>query len=350
MGYGALGGLINGLQEVAGVEIDATCDSAHDIPSMWAEAFPDLPLATLRINGTGTSVASISPDGSYGVIQSSINSTYTPFNSTAILFRWISMYAEVDASGRGTLLIADNSGVATSCTWQVTPYLVYVEMRNYTAFVYALSDAPAPTTPAPVGRGVFSTVRGIGEAVRLGASLYPPSKGYLSPVEYNLYPSPEIVMEVILADGLKSALTQYTKWCASATDRCRTAGFDICNSNNRTVQEHWHFGNQYGLGVPAIALNLIFGLYALWVVWIARRPRVKRVEPFKVVNAFKLGLDTAMGKEDGNGEEFWALHNGRVGVRRESWTVVEESEESEEALLDPTHENPGEPRTSGLPI
>ncbi|KAJ7452627.1 hypothetical protein FB451DRAFT_1282727 [Mycena latifolia] len=341
-GYGAVGGLINGLQEVAGIEIDASCDSSHDLPSVWASVFPDLPMATLSINGTGTSVASISSDGAHAVIQSSVNSTYTPFNSTAISFKWTSMYAAVNASGNGALFITDNSGLSSSCTWVAIPRLVYVEMRGYIAFATDWDDAP--TAPAPVGRAVFATVRGIAEAVRLGASLYAPSKGYPSPAEAGWYPSPDIIMEDILADGLKSALTQYSMWCLGDTGRCRSAGITICNSNNRTVQEHWHFGNEHFLGIPAIILNLVFGLYALWVVFkMARRPRVEGVKPFKVVDGFKMGLDTTTAKDEGNGEEFWALHHGRVGARGESWTVVEkaeESEDSESVLLDPTGVNP----------
>ncbi|KAJ7621693.1 hypothetical protein DFH06DRAFT_1232486, partial [Mycena polygramma] len=320
IGYGALGGLVNGLQEVAGIEIDGWCDSSRDLPSVWASVFPDLPLEALSINRTGTSVSSIASDGSHAVIQSSINSTYTPLNSTSVSFSWTYMYAAVNASGSGAIFIADNSGLSTSCTWIATPRLVHVGITNYIAVAVSIDDAP--TAPAPVGRAIYATLRGIAQAVRLGASLYAPSRGS---------PNPDIIMETLLADGLKSALTQYAGWCGLNTDRCGAAGITICNSYNRTVQEHWHFGNEYFLGIPAIILNIAFGVYALWVLCrAARRPRVKGVQPFKVVNGFKIGLDTSTAKHEGNVDGFWALHNGRVGVRGESWTMVEEPEEAQE--------------------
>ncbi|KAJ7866552.1 hypothetical protein B0H14DRAFT_2732425, partial [Mycena olivaceomarginata] len=327
IGYGALGGLVNGLQEVAGIEINAWCDSSRDLPSVWASVFPDLPLTALNINGTGTTVASIASDGSRAVIQSSVNSTYTPFNSTSVSFRWTSMYTVANASGSGAMFIADNSGLSTGCTWVATPRFVHIEIRGKIAFASDIEDAP--TAPAPVGRAVYATLRGIAEAVRLGASLYAPSKGYPSIIE-GWYPIPAIIMETLLADGLKSALTQYSASCwsnpreknpisVSNTDRCRAAGIPICNSNNRTVQEHWHFGNEHLLGIPAIVLNLVFGLYALWVLGrVVGRPRVKGVEPFQVVNGFKIGLDTSTAQHEGNADGFWALHKGRVVVRGES--------------------------------
>ncbi|KAJ7431635.1 hypothetical protein B0H11DRAFT_2210122 [Mycena galericulata] len=320
IGYGALGGLINALQDVAGIEIDVWCDSSHDLPSVWASVFPDLPLDALSVGRTGTSVSSIASAGSHAVIQSSVNSTYTPFNSTSVSFSWTSMYAAVNASGSGALFIADNSGLSTSCTWTATPRLVHVEITNYVAVAASIDDAP--TAPAPVGRAIYATVQGIAEAVRLGASLYTSTGS----------PSPDTIMATLLADGLKSALTQYGGWCWINTDRCGAAGITICNSNNRTVQEHWHFGNEHFLGFPAIILNITFGLYALYVLYrVARRPRVKGVEPFKVVNGFKIGLDTSTAKHEGNVDGFWALHQGRVGVRGESWTIVEEAEEAEES-------------------
>ncbi|KAJ7826480.1 hypothetical protein B0H14DRAFT_2817272 [Mycena olivaceomarginata] len=319
IGYGALGGLVNGLQEVAGIEINAWCDSSRDLPSVWASVFPDLPLTALSINGTGTTVASIASDGSRAVIQSSVNSTYTPFNSTSVSFRWTSMYTVANASGSGAMFIADNSGLSTGCTWVATPRFVHIEIRGKIAFASDIEDAP--TAPAPVGRAVYATLRGMAEAVRLGASLYAPSKGYPSIIE-GWYPIPAIIMETLLADGLKSALTQYSASCwsnpreknpisVSNTDRCRAAGIPICNSNNRTVQEHWHFGNEHLLGIPAIVLNLVFGLYALWVLGrVVGRPRV--------VNGFKIGLDTSTAQHEGNADGFWALHKGRVVVRGES--------------------------------
>ncbi|KAJ7466419.1 hypothetical protein FB451DRAFT_1369659 [Mycena latifolia] len=317
-GYGALGGLINGLQEVAGVEITAQCSSSHDVadrPSLWSTAFPDLPPETLGSNDTGTFVASVAADGSNAVFHSSVNSTSIVFNSTSIPPSSISIYAAVNASGNGAMVIADASVLTTSCTWVATPRLVHVEMRNFTAF--AASAENATTVPAPVGRAVYVTVQGLAQAVRLGARLDATSSGY---------PTAADILQTLIADGLKAALTQYSVDCSSDETRCSAAGISVCNSHNRTVQLHWRFGDDHYLGILAIALNFVFGSYALWVVWrVRKRRRVKGIDPFKIVDGFKMGLDTSetQGERDMKGS--WALHDGKLVARGEDWAVLEES-------------------------
>ncbi|KAJ7601916.1 hypothetical protein DFH06DRAFT_1488981 [Mycena polygramma] len=298
-GYGALGGLANARQDVAGIEINARCDSSHDplsLPLRWSSAFPGLPLTTLDINDTGTSVASVASDGSHAVIKSSFNSTYTPFQSTSISLNWTSMYAAVNASGSGVMFIADNSGLSTSCAWVATPRLVHVEITNSIAFAASTDDAP--TAPAPVGRAIYATVRGIMQAIRFGTILDVTSIGTTAfPV---VVWSPEgqsltgvDILQSLLADGLKAALTaQYTEDCWADAQRCAAVGISICHSNNRDVQEYWRFEDENNLGILAILLTLGFGLYTLWVMWTVRkRPRVKGIDPFKVVDAFKMGAD-----------------------------------------------------------
>ncbi|KAJ7826478.1 hypothetical protein B0H14DRAFT_2817270, partial [Mycena olivaceomarginata] len=321
-GYGAFSGLANARQDVAGIEINARCDSSHDatsLPLLWSSAFPGLVLTTLSINDTGASVASIASDGSHAVIKSSFNSTYTPFHSTSISFNWRSIYAVVNASGSGAMFIADNSGLSTSCTWVAAPRYVHVEIRSGIAFAASTDDAS--TAPAPVGRAIYATVRGITEAIRLGAILDATSTGAAN------------ILQSLLADGLKAALTaQYTEDCWADAQRCDAVGISICNSNNRAVEEHWRFGDENNLGILAILLTLGFGLYTLWVIWTVRkRPRVKGIDPFKVVDGFKMGLDKI--QNDTNGDGFWALHNGRVGIRAENWTVVEKPEAESVPLL-----------------
>ncbi|KAJ7452626.1 hypothetical protein FB451DRAFT_1374072 [Mycena latifolia] len=320
-GYGAFGGLADALQDVAGIEINAQCDSSHDatsLPLRWSSAFPGLSLATLGINDTGgAAVASVAPDGSHAVIKSSSNSTYTPFNSTSVSFSWTSLYATVNASGSGALFLADNSGQSTSCTWVAIPRLVHVEISNFIASAASADDAPI--APAPVGRAVYATLRGMTQAIRLGASLDATSGG-------------TNVLQRLLADGLKAALTaQYTEDCWADAQRCHAVGISICKSSNHAVEEHWRFGDEHNLGILAIILTLGFGLYALWVIWaVWKRPRVKGIDPFKVVDGFKMGLDKIQNEGDRDG--FWALRNGRVGARGGDSTVVEESE-SESVLL-----------------
>ncbi|KAJ7478406.1 hypothetical protein FB451DRAFT_1557080 [Mycena latifolia] len=341
LGYGALGGLSDALHEVSGIEINAWCDFLGRPPIALGLGFsrspPDDPqnrwdghIYRFHLVGRTTRRNSELCQFDVHAVQSS-----------AVSFKWTSMYAVVNASGNGALFIADNSGLSTACTWDTIPHLVYVQLINYVAVAYHLDDARV--APAYAGRAVFETVRGMAEAVRLGAMLYAPSKGYPSPAEAGVYPGPATIMEVLLADGVKSALTQYTAWCVWYPARCCAAGVATCNSHDRTVQAHWRFGNEHNLGIPVVALNLVFGFYALWVVWrVAGRPRVKGVEPFKVVDGFKMGLGTTTAKDEGNGDEFWALQNGSVGARGESWTVVEEPES---VPLDPTGANPQAPRT-----
>ncbi|KAJ7431636.1 hypothetical protein B0H11DRAFT_2129458 [Mycena galericulata] len=323
-GYGALGGLSNARQDVEGIEINAQCDSSHDpmsLPLRWSSAFPGLPLTTLNINDTGAFVASVASDGSHAVIKSSFNSTYTPFQSTSISFNWTSMYAAVNASGSGVIFSADNSGLSTSCTWVATPRLVHVEITNNIAFAASTDDAP--TAPAPVGRAIYATVRGIMQAIRLGAILDVTSIGatdfpvmVFSPKGKSL--TGVDILQSLLADGLKAALTaQYTEDCWADAQRCDAVGISICNSNNRAAEEHWRFGDENNLGILAILLTLGFGLYALWVMWtVWKRPRVKGIDAFKVVDAFKMG----------------------VGIQGEDWTVVEEPE-SESVPLVPLGSN-----------
>ncbi|KAJ7621704.1 hypothetical protein DFH06DRAFT_1143447 [Mycena polygramma] len=331
-GYGALGGLANARQDVAGIEIDARCDSSQDplsLPLRWSSAFPGLPLTTLDIHDTGTSLAFVASDGSHAVIKSSFNSTYTPFQSTSISLNWTSMYAAVNASGSGLMFLADNSGLSTSCTWVATPRLIHVEITNSIAFAASTDDAP--TAPAPVGRAIYATVRGIMQAIHLGAILDVTSIGTTAfPV---MVWSPEgksltgvDILQSLLADGLKAALTaQYTEDCWADAQRCDAVGISICNSNNRDVEEHWRFGDENNLGILAILLTLGFGLYTLWVVWTVRkRPRVKGIDAFKVVDAFKMGVDKI--QDEANRSGFWGVHNGRVSIQREDCTVVEDAE------------------------
>ncbi|KAJ6507089.1 hypothetical protein C8R45DRAFT_923254 [Mycena sanguinolenta] len=268
-GYGSVGGLVNALQQVTGVEMHVYCDSTHDsmsLPLLWSETFPNLPLTSLNINETTPFVASVAPDGSHAIVQSSFNSTYPPFNSTSLSFTWTSMFATVNASGSGAIVIADSSGRATGCTWDASPRLVHVEIRNWVSFVSSVDYAFG--FPAPAGRAVFSTITGIGQAIRLGASLSPPPDGYPLPPSLGWYPAAVVglnaarVLETLFADGVKAALTYYTEYCRTYPTPCELAGIALCNSQNRTVQEHWRFGDANHLGILAIMLNLVLGSYA----------------------------------------------------------------------------------------
>ncbi|KAJ7476704.1 hypothetical protein FB451DRAFT_1557478 [Mycena latifolia] len=262
-GYGAFGGLSDALQDVPGVEISSQCKSSHDatsLSSLWSSSFPGSPLVTSSSNDTDGFFTSIVPNGSQAVIQSSFNSTSMPFNSPSIPVSSRSMSAAVNASGSGAMVITEDSGLTTSCTWVAIPRLLLVEIRNFTALT--ASAESAPIVPAPVGRAVYATFLGIAQAVRFGATLDATSDGY---------PRAADILQTLIADGLKAALTaQYTEDCwqhGPDVQACLAVGISICNSHSRTVQQHWRFGDDHFLGILAIALTLVFGLYALWVVW-----------------------------------------------------------------------------------
>ncbi|KAJ7836835.1 hypothetical protein B0H13DRAFT_2106431 [Mycena leptocephala] len=309
-GYGVTTSLPNALQQVAGTEITAQCYSSHDATSL-----PSL---------CGALLASIAHDASHAIIKISSNSTYVPFNTTSMSFSWKSMYAVVNASGSGALFIADSSGLSTGCKWAAIPRLVHIEVRDFIAFAATANDTSM--VPAPVGRAVYATVRGIAQAIRFGATLDATTAGY---------PSAADVLQCLLADGLKAALTaQYTEACWADTAQCRAVGIVICDSETQAVQEHWRFGNEHSLGVLAIMLTLGFGVYAVGVVLtLLRRPRVHGVDPFKVVDGFKIGLDAAKGGDEAT--RFWAVDHGILVARGEDWTIVEEPESEETVPLVP---------------
>lgn len=235
------------------------------------------------------------------------------------------------------MFIVENSGITTSCAWLVIPRLIHVEIRNFTALAAGVEDAA--TVPAPAGRAVYSTIQGMAQAVRLGARLHPQSAPYLLPTGFYL-PSTDQILQTLIADGVKAALTEYTEYCGpidrSVVPECSAVGVTMCNSQNRTVQQHWRFGDEHFLGIPAIVLSLGFGSFALYVVWKLRnRPRVKGVDLFKVVDGFKMGLDTTNHQADWMAQGFWDLRDGKVVAQAlaADWSPIEAEEEEEEEYV-----------------
>ena len=70
------------------------------------------------------------------------------------------------------------------------------------------------------------------------------------------------------------------------------------------------------MGWIAIALSIVFGGLALWVVWnLRKRERIKGPNALKVVDAFKLGVYAAgvkVGDEDKYLDRKLYVRNGRV--------------------------------------
>ncbi|KAJ7495216.1 hypothetical protein FB451DRAFT_1163957 [Mycena latifolia] len=81
-----------------------------------------------------------------------------------------------------------------------------------------------------------------------------------------------------------------------------------------TVQQHWRFGDDHYLGIPVICDPIVPGVWRV----------CPGVDPFNVVDGFKMGLDTSESQADAKTQGFWALHNGRVTAQVEDQTVDEE--------------------------
>ena len=306
-GYGGLGGLINGLQEVPGVQIVAECAMSgdkQDLSALWSAAFPGqvLPAPTIT-NGSGTFGALPESTSQQAVITSS-----PTFNLTGTQG---ALYAIVNASGSGGVLTINATGDMTGCTWTAVPRLVHTQRLNWT-FATICSD-DATTVPLPTGSAVYSAVQGMAQAVLLSGTRldWVPSFSF----ETGGYPqvTAAAMLQTLLADALKGTLTAYNTYAVinrTLLNSTRT-GTSTCFSNNRTLSLHWHFGNEYKLGWIAIGLSIGFGGLALCAVWHLRsRKRIKGLNALKVVDAYKLGVNTTdVEVED---DKVLYVRNGRV--------------------------------------
>lgn len=271
---------------------------------LWSAAFPGQVLPTPTItNGSGTFGALPKSTSQQAVITSA-----PTFNLTGTQG---ALYAIVNASGGGGLLTINATGGMAGCTWTAVPRLVHLRTFD---FVFATIGADNATTlPLPTGRAVYSAVQGMAQAVRLGAHIdWVPSFGFGT----GGYPVPAPVMlQTLLADALKGALTAYTGYAISAHFKPALIGAHQCYSNNRTLSLHWHFGNEYNLGWIAIVLSIVFGGLAMYAVWYLRtRERIKGLNALKVVDAFKLGVYAAESQADVNVGDVFKLGVHTVDV------------------------------------
>jgi hypothetical protein len=282
------------------VEIVAKCampDEVNTVPlaalntvslaTLWSTAFPGqvLPAPTIT-NGSGTFGALPESTSQQAVITSA-----PTFNLTGTQG---ALYAIVNGSGGGGLLTVNATGGMAGCTWTAVPRLVHLQNFNW---VFATIGADNATTlPLPTGRAVYAAVQGMAQAVRLGGTRLDWVQRPGSGTGTGGYPVPAPVMlQTLLADALKGALTMYTNYAISVHLKPALTGARQCHSNNRTMALHWHFGNEHNVGWIAIGLSIVFGGLALYVVWHLRtqKERIKEFDALKVVDAFKLGVKTA---------------------------------------------------------
>jgi hypothetical protein len=106
------------------------------------------------------------------------------------------------------------------------------------------------------------------------------------------------MLKILIADGVKGALTAYTQhWqdlYKAKKDPVAELGASItgglCGSNNRTLSMHWRFGiDKWYLGLISIGQAVGFGVLAIYIA-LQRRERFADIDPFDVVEVFKLGI------------------------------------------------------------
>ena len=266
-------------------------DEVQKLATLWSAAFPGQVLPAPNItNGSGAFGVLLESTSQQAVITSS-----PAFNLTGTQG---ALYAIVNGSGSGGVLTINATGDMTGCTWTAVPQLVHLQRLNWT--FAAIGSDNATTVPLPTGRAVYAAVQGMAQSVRLSSTRldWVPSFGFGT----GGYPVPAAVMlQTLLADALKGTLSAYTAYATvNALKPDHTlinstlTGARTCYSNNRTLSLHWRFGNEYNLGWIAIGLSIGFGGLALFAVWHLRtRERIKGLNALKVVDAYKLGVNTA---------------------------------------------------------
>ncbi|KAE9388608.1 hypothetical protein BT96DRAFT_429675 [Gymnopus androsaceus JB14] len=221
------------------------------------------------------------------------------------------MYAIVNATGGGAVITVDARGNMTACAWTVIPQLVDVVILNFTAYAAATTEN-ATIMPAPAGRATYLTVQGMAQAINLGARL-DTNYGNTQPAAIS---DTAQMLQVLIADGIKGAVTAYTDIVCSTG--CSFPSGQVCDSNNRTIQQHWRFGNEHNLGWLAIILTIGFGLAAVYMVWYLRkRPYIRGIDPLKIVDAFDMGMHYDRSAGYGGGKAI-QIRNGKV-VSKVMW-------------------------------
>ena len=194
------------------------------------------------------------------------------------------LYGLVSANGTGGLSYALSEGDFNStdvitCIWRAVPQLVTVQMVGFVASQLALQDSPL--YPISVGRAILNSVHGMAEATSLGASLAHnwgdnDDKGNKANISSTL--------QILLADAVKVSQVLVI------TDPNFEHYATKCYSNNRTVQIHWRFGNQYQLGWVAVTLQCGIGMFCYYEMWrLRRKPRLRSFKTLDPTASFLLG-------------------------------------------------------------
>ncbi|RXW17436.1 hypothetical protein EST38_g8409 [Candolleomyces aberdarensis] len=293
--YGVLGGLENGLLEVPGAQFVAQCSSnSTEAEAIWRSVFPERSPPEPLMNGTQLAGFRDAPVPAQ--MRSIDSEAGSPEDENLGIFH-NGMYALVQPTADGALITVEPDGPrskVTVCSWKTLPKLVYAQTIDFTGRALRVEDAK--TYPIVIGRATWSTLEGMARAARSGASLQAVLK--------KATPPPSQVLETILADGGKAAITfinahfwgQYNPRKANRNQP--SSAPPRCDSNNRTVAEHWRFGNSHNLGYIAIVLTTGIGIFAIWMVLrLKTRRRMRGDWTLGVAEAFELGKDEKVGQE-----------------------------------------------------
>ncbi|RXW23160.1 hypothetical protein EST38_g2683 [Candolleomyces aberdarensis] len=292
--YGAVGGLENGLLELPGVQFFAYCsNNSTKAEVIWRSVFPERSLPELSTNGT--ELVRIRDAPAPAEMRSVDSEAGSPDDESLGNFHH-RMYALVRPTADGALITIEPDGTrsnVTVCGWRTLPKLVHAQTINFTARSLRAEDAKL--YPAVIGRATWLTLQGMARAAHYGASLQAIRRTATKPSSQ--------VLEAILADGGKAAITFYNQhFWGYHNPRKENKGQQPdaplrCDSNNRTVSEHWRFGNSNHLGYIAIVLTIVISGFTIgMVLWLKPRRRL-RDWTLGVAEVFELGRDGNVSQE-----------------------------------------------------
>lgn len=298
--YGAVGGLIEGLQNINGVQYEARCTTDPlKANEAWQSGLPQLSVPGIANN---TFVESAPVPRDFRLVASHPNLN---FESISIFKN--AMYAVVDPLGNGALMTVSESATPNipavlACGWKTLPKLLQVELVNFTSLV--LDYKPAEVYPYLTARTTLMTVQGMSEATRDGATIHPQTLRYYrtdilgeAGPSYSLSvnSTTEQVLETILADGGKAGMTRWNAMLNMLT--AQSAGLITeCESDNKTVASHWRFGNNRRLGWIAVVVTIAMGIVGIaTAIWMSRKERLHGVSVLSTAGGFILarGQDIA---------------------------------------------------------
>ncbi|KAF6746792.1 hypothetical protein DFP72DRAFT_922295 [Ephemerocybe angulata] len=304
--FGAVGGLENGLQDIPDGQ-DTTQSTA-----LWQASLPVLSPPKFSLTNF-SEVSTIPP--AFGRIISH------PSLSFNLSLAENAMYGVVDPLGNGALMTLGpntlpGSPLALVCTWKAIPKLVHVQMVNFTARSLSTDDAPG-RYPSLTGRATLKTLEGMAQSARYGGTIDPGSielirSGILDVFGTSYYTqatSTTQVLEILLADGVKAGLTAYNVLFRAQRINGQRA-MRMCNSNNKTVQEHWRFGNSRNLGWIAMICTSGVGLLGVATVLWSKNKGVTRlieVSPLGATGGFVLGRGEAI-----DDHQLLCVRNGKI--------------------------------------